>query len=244
MANANYVRNFTLLDMLKAAEKSQSDRHQRQLKNPLPMCPARPSPLSQPSTPAKTPGHSLLQEEEGAMTPVKTQAPINESENSRSEIVPLTADEVEWLDAAVERNGHGLMSQTIGRLVDWANTEPPEAKKKLFLVIRCRRCSAGAKGGVKSDRSIELTLKQWQWLENVQERCRHASVGKTLRIIVDFYMPLCKDDIAFEQKVLRAGFCTKTGRHEAAVGNVDPARALAIKGPLPRNVVQSATDVA
>jgi len=230
MSNANYIRNNTLLDMLKAAEKSQSDRLQQQRMTPLPRC--LPAPLPQVSTPAKTPVASAEQE-----SAAKTAAPASAPEDSRTEIVPFTLDEVEWLEEVVKRHGHGVLSSAIGRLVEHANTEPPEAKKKLFLVIRCRRCSAGAKGGVKNDHSIELPLFQWQWLENVRERCRHASVGKTLRIIVDFYMALCKEDAAFEQKVLRAGYANKTGRHEDAVGCVDPARALAIKGPAPRDTM-------
>lgn len=81
---------------------------------------------------------------------------------------------------------------------------------------------------MKRDRDIQLSTRQWQWLENVQGRCKHASVGKTLRILVDFYMPLCKDDFSFEQKILRRGKAIQSGRHEDAVNNVDPARALGI----------------
>jgi len=232
MSNANPVRNNALLDLLKAAEKSQGDRLQRQLKNPVNRLDgARPRPA--PSTPAKVQQSADAQEEE--LSAVKTKAPAVEADVARTEIVPLTLDEVEWLEEVVERHGHGGFSRAISRLVEQANTEPPEAKKKLFLVIRCRRCSVGAKGGVKHDHSIELPASQWTWLNNVRERCRHASVGKTLRIIVDFYMPLCKEDSAFEQTVLRAGFANKTGRHADAVGNVDPARALGIKGVHPRD---------
>lgn len=168
--------------------------------------------------------------EEERPTPSETKVAADEPADLCTQIVPLTLDEVEWLEGAVERNGHSSVSRAMSRLVDWANAEPSDAKKKLFTVIRCRRCSAGAKGGIKRDHHIELASRQWQWLENVRERCRHASVGKTLRIIVDFYMPLCTEDPAFEQRVLRAGMASKTGRHENAVGNVDPAKGLAIKG--------------
>lgn len=176
---------------------------------------------------------------DGDMTPVKTTAPtLEEVEETRTESVPLTLDEVEWLEEVVDRNGHGTFGRAMDRIVTWANAEPPEVKKKLFLVIRCRRCSAGAKGGVKHDHDIELPVKQWLWLENVRERCKHASVGKTLRILVDFYMPLCKEDSAFEQRILRAGCSNKTERHKDAIDNVDPARALGIKGvhPNPRDM--------
>lgn len=211
---------------MNAATKSQSEKLQRKLlQTPLGM----PPPMRQrvPKSP-----------EEERTTSSETKAIAGEPADLRSEIVPLTLDEVEWMEEAVERNGHASVSRAISRLVDWANAEPADAKKRLFTVIRCRRCSAGAKGGIKRDHHIELASRQWQWLQNVRERCRHASVGKTLRIIVDFYMPLCTEDPAFEQKVLRVGMASKTGRHENAVGNVDPAKGLAIKGvPRPTDIV-------
>lgn len=215
--SANYVRNTSLVALLNAATKTQSEKLQQRLLQ---------TPLGKPPPPMRAP--KLL--EEVRQSPAATKTQVGESDDLRAELVPLTLDEVEWLEEVVERNGHANISRAIGRLIDWSNAEPAEAKKKLFLVIRCRRCSAGAKGGVKRDHNIELSSTHWQWLENVRERCRHASVGKTLRIIVDFYMPLCKEDHAFEQKVLRAGMSNKAQRHEDAVGNVDPAKGLAIRG--------------
>jgi len=141
------------------------------------------------------------------------------------ETVPLTADEADWLQAVTRRQGHSSLSSVLQKLLNWVNGETPAAKKKIFLVIRCRRCSAGARGGVKTDHQVELPVKQWEWLENVKERCGHASVAKTVRIIVDFYMPLCQADLAMEEKMLRAGREPKIERHADAVGNVDPTRA-------------------
>jgi len=226
MASGNCVRNTQLSAMLKAAEKAQGARHIRSLhifqqsRN-----------IPEPITPG--PRKAKIQEEED-VTPAKTQQPAQlpgDLDEIRTETIPLTLDELEWLDGVVEaqQHGHSGLSGVFSRLIDWANTETPEAKKQLFLVIRCRRCSAGAKGGVKRDRDIELPSRQWQWLENVRGRCKHATIGKTLRIIVDFYMPLCKDDSTFEQKILRAGSTIKNSRHENAVNNVDPTRALAIR---------------
>jgi hypothetical protein len=226
--NPNTVKNTTLLAMLAEVEKSQSDRFQQRIRKvqagELPLVsPAKPLKVDDRRTPAKTNCTGVERE-----TPVKTKA-IDEQDTPR-EIVPLTLDEIEWLDEVVERHGHlGSLSVVISRLVNQANTENPETKKKLFLVVRCRRCSAGAKGGVKHDREVELASDQWQWLGNVSERCKHASVGKTLRIIIDFYMPLCKECSDFEHKLLRAGYTGKTERHEDAVRSVDPARALAIR---------------
>jgi len=41
----------------------------------------------------------------------------------------------------------------------------------------------------------------WQWLEAVQERSKHPTIGKTLRIIIDFYKPMCDKDPAFEDAI-------------------------------------------
>jgi len=158
-----------------------------------------------------------------AVTPEKTSttaAAGGSADSVRTESVPLTADELEWLTAAAGRHGHADISALMRRLIDWANAEPPEAKKHIFLVIRCRRCSAGARGGVKSNHDLELRTEQWQWLESVRGRCGHASVGKTVRIITDFYMPLCQEDSTFEQKVLRVGSTSKSQRLADAVGAV------------------------
>jgi len=228
---ANYVRNTELAALLNAATKTQSAKLQQRLLL---------TPLGKPSLPPMR-APKLLEEAKANAAETKTH--VGEPEELRTDIVPFTLDEVEWLEEAVERNGHANISRAIGRLIDWANAEPAEAKKKLFLVIRCRRCSAGAKGGIKRDHNIELSSRHWQWLENVRERCRHASVGKTLRIIVDFYMPLCKEDHAFEQKVLRAGMATKSQRIEDAVGNVDPAKGLAIRVGQPIRPTSTVTQI-
>jgi len=132
-----------------------------------------------------------------------TNVPPTDLNALRTETISLTLDEIEWLDEVVARHGFEGMSSVFRHLVDWANAEPAPAKKQLFLVVRCRRCSAGAKGGVKRDHPLELLARHWQWLENVQDRCKHASVGKTLRILLDFYMPLCKEDRDFERRLLQ-----------------------------------------
>lgn len=217
MSTGNCVRNTQLTAMLKAAEKSQSDRLRQNLRE---FTENRLQPL-----PPRRPPPKVQEDKENTETTCSTQAMCSNPHDIRAETVPLTLDEIEWLDEVVERHGHSGKAGAISRLIDWANQESPEAKKQLFLVVRCRRCSAGAKGGVKRDHSIELSSQQWQWLQNVRERCRHASTGKTIRIIVDFYMSVCKDDFAFEQKVLRAGAAQKTKKHEDAVNSVDPTLA-------------------
>ena len=42
---------------------------------------------------------------------------------------------------------------------------------------------------------------QLQWLRAVQERCAHASVEKTVRIICDFYRKLTSSDAAAEAEL-------------------------------------------
>jgi len=173
--------------------------------------------FKQPSTPLAGPRKEMV------TTPPKTKPP-NDLETSQTNVVPLTLDEIDWLEEVVAKHGLSSISGAVRRLIHQANAEPPEAKKTLFLVIRCRRCSAGAKGGVKSERDVSLPLEQWQWLENVKSRSKHASVAKTIRIVVDFYMSLCRDDPGFEQKVLRPGCAGKVTRHQdamAAIGKAD-----------------------
>mmetsp|Transcript_136686 Transcript_136686/g.237714 ORF Transcript_136686/g.237714 Transcript_136686/m.237714 type:complete len:233 (-) Transcript_136686:57-755(-) len=220
MAAANKINNFQLLEMLKQAEKTQSDRIQQRMQQ-------RAADLCSGVASADAPGTRIQAVEPSAPCGRMQQEQKAEetcADDFHMDVVPLTHDEIEWLEEVAKKNGHASTSGVVRQLIDWANAEPPEAKKKLFLVIRCRRCSAGAKGGVKKDIDMELSDKQWQWLNNVKDRCRHASVGKTIRIIVDFYMPLCKDDPDFEQKILQAGRLGKSARHADAAGAVGKPR--------------------
>lgn len=215
MLGSNQVNNPALLAMMRAGEQAQRSRMQRQAAQPL-LAP-RPRPEAT---------HGAAWRQGGpASSPSKLREPAHRGGDVREDTVPLTADEAEWLRAVTLRQGHPSMSSALQKLLQWANAEPPAAKRKIFMVIRCRRCSAGARGGSKTDHSLALPAEQWQWLQNVKERCGHASLAKTVRIIVDFYMPLCQADPAVEQKVLRAGRGPKTDRHADAVGNVDPLRA-------------------
>merc|ERR1712232_1507728 len=72
------------------------------------------------------------------------------------------------------------------------------AKRQIFLVVRCHRCLQHTRGGEKHEHLIELPADRWQWLERVRERSRHPTIGKTLRIIIDFYKPLCDNDASFQ----------------------------------------------
>jgi len=223
---ANPVRNALLADLLKQAEqaklKRDKDKVHQQARDlaagdPLGILrkPALASPLNK--LPQST---TMVKSQQGYdSTPPKTLPPDATAGNAevQTKSIPLTLDEIEWLTSVAARTGHAAISGVLRRLVQWANTENPEAKKKIFLQIRCRRCSAGAKGGVKTQHDLELTNTEWQWLMNVKERCNHATVDKTLRIIVDFYMPLCKSDPDFEKKLVQAGWNGKSDRHQDAV---------------------------
>lgn len=101
------------------------------------------------------------------------------------------------------------------RLVDLANSEPAATKKKLFLVVRCHRCLQHTRGGAKHDYSVTLRDEQWQWLNAVRERSKHPTVGKTLRIIIDFYRPILERDVSLEQTVF-AGLADASGKVELA----------------------------
>lgn len=128
--------------------------------------------------------------------------PEQNSDESISQTVSLVFDQIEWLDEMVAKYSLPSRSHVIQCLMRKANAEAPKTKRLIFLVIRCRRCLQHQKGGTKEDCVMELTSRQWQWLEMIRNRSRHLTVDKTLRIILDFYMPLLKEDEAFERLLL------------------------------------------
>jgi len=224
MENPNRIHNLKLYDMLRQAEKKHCQCLQKKMQQRIDELKSGNAPrvmsessqseipvrraqqttrdttkLSEPATPD---GKAQQMDRE---TPLKMERPKDDLHAVQTDIVPLTLDEFEWLEEVARKYGLADISSPVRCLVDRANGEPREAKKKLFLVIRCRRCSAGAKGGVKHDFAMELSCAQWLWLKNVKERSQHASIGKTIRIVIDFYMELCKGDPDFERTVLQAG---------------------------------------
>jgi len=211
MENPNRIHNLKLYDMMRQAEKKHCQRMQKQMQQRLDELKSGDlvrraqqttrdtTKVSEPATPD---GKAQQRDRE---TPLKMERPKDDLHAMQTDIVPLTLDEVEWLEEVAKKYGLADISSPVRCLVDRANGEPPEAKKKLFLVIRCRRCSAGAKGGVKHDFAMELSCAQWLWLRNVKERSQHASIGKTIRIVIDFYMEICKGDPDFERTLLQAG---------------------------------------
>jgi len=120
------------------------------------------------------------------------------------ETFALCLDQADWLEALATR--HGLprgdhASAVLWRLIGRANAEPPAAKRQLFLQVRCRRCLQHTRGGEKRDLTLVLPRYHLRWLELIRERCKHATVGKTVRIILDFYRPLCDADPMLEEAI-------------------------------------------
>jgi len=153
------------------------------------------------------------------LTPVSS---LSDFEDQGEEI-SLCSDQAQWLEEiAVEHGLHpccesesepepgARLPQSLSdgaclalqRLVETANREPPKVKRQIFLLVRCRRCLQHTRGGEKKEFLIRLPQHHWVWLEGVQSRCKHATIAKTVRIIVDFYMPLCKGDPEFAARLL------------------------------------------
>jgi hypothetical protein len=111
----------------------------------------------------------------------------------------LCPEQIEFLEHAAQAFQLRDASEALERLVDRANGETSHAKRIIFLSVRCHRCLQHTRGGEKVDLAVTLPLHQWTWLENVQMRSQHPTVSKTLRIICDFYAPLCEKDATFEK---------------------------------------------
>ena len=72
-------------------------------------------------------------------------------------------------------------------------------KKFIFRVVRCDNCSQSSTGGYKVQVNLELDSLHIKWLDNVHKKCNHASVDKTLRIILDFYIGVVLKDNKMEK---------------------------------------------
>ena len=92
------------------------------------------------------------------------------------------------------------ISSVVTRLIVQANKEDNKRKKFIFRVVRCDNCSQSSTGGYKVDVELELDLLHTKWLDNVHIKCNHASVDKTLRIILDFYIGVVLKDGEMENR--------------------------------------------
>jgi hypothetical protein len=80
------------------------------------------------------------------------------------------------------------LSLLVEGLVREANSQTNQVKKLIFKIVRCHRCFQGGNpGGVKTELSMSLPKECMDWLTNVCERCKHSSIDKTMRILVEFH---------------------------------------------------------
>ena len=96
------------------------------------------------------------------------------------------------------------ISWVVTRLILQANREDNKRKKFIFRVVRCDNCTQSSTGGYKVPLQLELDALHAKWLENVFEKCNHASVDKTLRIMLDFYISVVLKDDDMERRFFSA----------------------------------------
>ena len=96
------------------------------------------------------------------------------------------------------------ISWVVTRLILQANREDNKRKKFIFRVVRCDNCTQSSTGGYKVPLQLELDAMHAKWLENVFEKCNHASVDKTLRILLDFYISVVLKDDDMERRFFGA----------------------------------------
>lgn len=92
-------------------------------------------------------------------------------------------------------------------LVKQANSENANIKRVIFKVVRCHNCHQSSTGGTKVERALRLPDIYIGWLDKVRENCKHASLGKTLRIVVDFYSALFESQPELEAKLFSKYAC-------------------------------------
>ena len=121
----------------------------------------------------------------------------------------VTKFQAEYLRTLVEKRrldehmvGAGLngASWMVQRLIIQANKETKKMKHFIFRIIRCENCTQSSTGGKKVQVDLSLRAEHLQWMENVHRACEHASVDKTLRILLDFYISQAQKNEALESK--------------------------------------------
>eukprot|EP01134_Creolimax_fragrantissima_P005782 CFRG5782T1 len=93
---------------------------------------------------------------------------------------------MEWLSKCAE-NYNLTSSAVLEKLIDFVNSEPKDRKRIVFTQIRCGRCTQASTGGKKEAIILDILPEHLVWLNNVKDRCKHSSIDKTLRIMLDFY---------------------------------------------------------
>jgi hypothetical protein len=95
------------------------------------------------------------------------------------------------------------ISNIVERLIDYCNREDRKTKKTIFRVIRCHNCSQASTGGTKIGISLSLPSHHVEWMTKVRMGCSHASVDKTLRILLEWYIAVFKCDCMMEYRILQ-----------------------------------------
>lgn len=101
----------------------------------------------------------------------------------------LMPTHLQWVQDCTLRYGFDDNDETLRHLLYLANLESPKQKKLIFRIKRCLHCHVGARGS--QHKKITLRAKihqfQWEWLQNVTQKCEIKSIEKCVRIICDFY---------------------------------------------------------
>lgn len=117
--------------------------------------------------------------------------PLAAKEVSLIQMVPheclVCPDQSEWLQSSMRKYGYGSVSAILSILIHFCNRESKARKGVVFRNPRCRRCTAATTGGKKTLITLGLSAEHWAWLSSISAKCNHASVDKTLRILLDWY---------------------------------------------------------
>jgi hypothetical protein len=105
-----------------------------------------------------------------------------------------------WLAETAAEYGFCDSSELLRHLIFAANIETKPRKKLIFKIIRCLHCHAGARAGFIPKKPLDLQVYGFQmaWLNSVGKTCGHPDVGKTVRILIDFYKKKDDDETSFE----------------------------------------------
>lgn len=89
-----------------------------------------------------------------------------------------------WLDAMQAKYQLSSRQEAFRCVINHANLETAAAKRMIFTELRCFRCTQSSMGGTKHAHTMGVYPHQLTWLTNVCDRCKHASVDKTVRIML------------------------------------------------------------
>mmetsp|Transcript_10964 Transcript_10964/g.16145 ORF Transcript_10964/g.16145 Transcript_10964/m.16145 type:complete len:264 (-) Transcript_10964:98-889(-) len=101
----------------------------------------------------------------------------------------LMPTHLQWIQDCTARYGFDDDDETLRHLLYLANSESPKHKKLIFRIKRCLHCHVGARGSQHKKVILRANIHQfqWEWLQNVTNKCEIKSVEKSVRIVCDFY---------------------------------------------------------